>query len=88
MSHLLAVFGASFGFIFLKALQQRNVQHNDFVLVFPTSMAMAAFEIYVIAQVAVNGYGVPLVLAWGSGAGLGALAAMALHNMHLKRKAA
>lgn len=84
--HLLAVFAASFGFIFLKALQQRNVQHNDFALVFPTSVAMAAFEVYVIAQVALSGYGLGLVLAWGSGAGLGAICAMLLHNAHLKRR--
>jgi len=84
--HHLAIFAASFGFIFLKALQQRNVQHSDFLLVIPTSMAMAAFEIYVIAQVAIRGYGIDLVLAWGFGAGLGATAAMALHNIFMQRK--
>lgn len=83
---LLTVFVSSYVFIFLKALQQRHVQHNDWWWVPPTSMAMAFVEYYVIAVVARQGYGLGIVIAGGTGAGLGALTAMFFHNIHLKRK--
>lgn len=83
---LLTVFAASYVFIALKAFQQRHVIHNDWGWIAPTSMAMAFVEVYVIAQVARHGYGLPLVLAVGSGAALGCLTAMIVHNNHLKRK--
>ena len=86
MNHLASVFIAQFVFVFLKAFQQRNVQHNDWAFVFPTSMGMALVEVYVFATVATRGFGVPLVLSIGCGAGLGCLAAMFIHNLHLKRK--
>ena len=82
----LTIFLSSYIFIALKAFQQRHVIHNDWWWVPPTSMAMAFVEFYVIASVAKNGYSLTLVIAGGAGAGLGALTAMALHNMHLKRK--
>jgi hypothetical protein len=82
----LTIFVSSYIFIALKAFQQRHVIHNDWWWVPPTSMAMAFVEFYVIATVAKNGYGMCLVIAGGSGAGLGALTAMYLHNIHLKRK--
>ncbi len=88
MTLLASAFAASFVFIFLKAIQQRSVIHNNRRLVVPTSVAMAFTEVYVIATIARAGYSVPLVLAIGVGAGLGALSAMTVHNIHLKRKAA
>lgn len=84
--HNLLVFLATYVFIFLKAFQQRNVQHNDFLLVPGTSMLMAVVEYYVIAVVAMKGYGWELVLCGGLGAGLGAMSAMWVHNRHLDRK--
>ena len=86
MTHLPLAFAASYVFIFLKAIQQRSVIHNNRRLVVPTSISMAFTEVYVIATVAKAGYSVPLVLAIGLGAGLGALTAMTVHNIHLKRK--
>jgi len=83
----LSLFAASYVFIALKAFQQRHVIHNDWWWVPPTSMAMAFVEVYVIAQVARQGYGLVIVLAVGTGAALGALTAMFIHNIHLKRKA-
>ena len=85
---LITVFISSYVFIALKAFQQRHVIHNDWWWVPPTSMAMAFVEYYVIAVVAQQGYGIGLVLAGGAGAGLGALTAMVIHNIHLKRKTA
>lgn len=86
MSLLLALFGANFAFIFLKAFQQRNVAFNNYIAVFPTSMLMAAMEVFTVAQVAENGWTVEVVLAVGTAAGTGALAAMLVHNKLFKRK--
>ena len=86
MIHLATLFVATYIFIFLKAFQQRNVVHNDWRFIAPTSMAMAFVEYYVIALVARQGYGLAIVIVGGAGAGLGAMSAMLLHNAHLKRK--
>ncbi|MCY0910862.1 MULTISPECIES: hypothetical protein [Massilia] len=75
----LIAFCAAFVFIFLKAFQQLNVMHKQYLLVLPTSMLMAACEVYVIATTARNGYGW-IVLAIGLGSGLGAMASMWLHS--------
>jgi hypothetical protein len=72
-------FLASFAFIFLKAFQQLNVVHRQYLLVMPTSMAMAACEVAIIALVVKQGWGW-LVLYTGFGAGLGCVAAMWLHG--------
>lgn len=81
MLHTIALaFGASFIFIFLKAFQQRNVIHDNFGWVFPTSIGMALTEYGVIALIAARGYNVPLVLAAGCGAGTGAMLAMVIHK--------
>lgn len=78
MTYLLA-FAASFAFIFLKAFQQLNVVHRQYLLVLPTSMAMSACEVAVIALVVKQGWGW-LVLYTGVGAGFGCVAAMWLHG--------
>lgn len=72
-------FGAAFAFVFLKAFQQLNVVHKQYLWVLPTSCLMAACEVYVIATTARNGYGW-IVLAIGLGSGLGAMASMYLHS--------
>lgn len=77
------VFVASFAFIFLKAFQQLNVVHAQYLLVIPTSIAMACCEVLVIAQVARQGWG-PIVLFTGLGAGLGCTAAMFAHSFTRK----
>lgn len=76
---------ASFIFIFLKAFQQRNVAFNQFAWVIPCSLAMAVVEVYVIASVVMKGWHLPLVLAIGLGAGIGAMCAMLLHNRMFPR---
>lgn len=73
-------FVASFVFIFLKAFQQRSVAFDNYVWVVPTSLAMAATEVFVIANIATRGWHVGLVLTIGLGSGLGALGAMLLHR--------
>lgn len=76
----LAAFGASYLFIALKALQQRQVVHDEYMMILPTSMAMAACEVFVVANIADLGWSIALVLAVGSGSGLGCLSAMVLHR--------
>lgn len=78
MTYLLA-FAAAFVFIFLKAWQQLNVVHKQYLWILPTSMSMAVCEVYVIATTAQNGWGW-IVLAVGLGSGLGAMASMWLHE--------
>lgn len=85
MRLLLTLFGATFAFIFLKAFQQRNVAFNNYIAVFPTSIGMAAMEVFTVTKVAANGWTLPVVLAIGSAAGTGALAAMLLHNKLFKK---
>jgi hypothetical protein len=72
-------FLASFVFIFLKAFQQLNVVHRQYLLVVPTSMAMATCEVAVIALVAKQGWGW-IVVFTGLGGGLGCVGAMFLHS--------
>lgn len=78
MTTYLIAFCTSFAFIFLKAFQQLNVVNKQYMWVVPTSMSMAACEVYVIATTARNGYGW-IVLAIGLGSGLGAMASMWVH---------
>lgn len=73
-------FLAMLSFVFFKAFQQRNVAFDNYVAVLPTSIAMAATEFYVIALIVKTGYDIVLVLALGTGAGIGALVAMVLHK--------
>lgn len=81
----LLAFASSFIFVALKATQQLNVVHKQYAWVLPTSMAMAAAEVYIISQAAINGWGL-IVLFIGCGSGLGAMASMWLHGWAMKRK--
>jgi hypothetical protein len=76
-------FIASFAFIFLRAFQQRNVVHDNYWWVIPTSMAMAATEAVVIVNIAQQGWYLPLVLAVGVGSGSGCIAAMLFHKHYV-----
>lgn len=77
---LALLFCASFVFIFLKAWQQRNVAFNHYWWVLPTSFCMAFVEVFVIVEVASQGFGHTLWLTVGAGSGLGALCAMWTHR--------
>jgi len=77
MTYALAFF-ASFFFIALKSWQQLNVVRRAYWWILPTSMAMAACEVYVIANAARYGFGW-LVFWVGLGGGLGSLCATYIH---------
>jgi NAD/NADP transhydrogenase beta subunit len=76
--YILAFFSSLF-FVGLKSVQQLNVVHKQYWWILPTSMAMAACEVVVVASMATNGWGW-IVLAVGLGAGLGASIATWLHD--------
>lgn len=80
MTLYLALAAASFVFVFLKAFQQRNVAFDHFAAVIPTSIGMAAMEVFVVAKVAATGWSMGVVLAVGLASGSGAMLAMAAHR--------
>lgn len=84
MMYLLA-FLSSFFFVGLKSIQQLNVVHKNYAWIVPTSMLMAACEVFVVATVAKNGIGW-IALVIGLGSGLGSLGATWLHGKLLERK--
>lgn len=71
---------ANFVFIGLKAFQQRNVVHNDRMLVVLTSNLIAFAEVYVVYTIAEHGVLLPLILTLGMSGGLGCLFAMWFHD--------
>lgn len=75
---LLALCG--FGFVFLKAFQQRSVAADNYVAIVPTSVAMAAMELFTVANIAKLGWHFGVVLAVGLASGTGAMAAMWTHG--------
>lgn len=84
----IGLFITNFIYIFLKAFQQKNVMHDEWKFVLPTSLGMAFCEVFVIGVIAkivsssefdamhliIN------ALAIGSGGGLGCMASMYLHG--------
>jgi hypothetical protein len=78
MTPYLLAFAASFFYVGLKSFQQLNVSHRKYAWILPTSWAMAALEVYVVASMAKNGWGW-LVFWVGLGSGLGSAAATWIH---------
>jgi hypothetical protein len=82
---ILEMFGATYVYVMLRALQQRNVAFDNYAWVIPTSYCMAVLDIFIVAFIAHAGWTWPIVLANGSGGCLGALTAMWFHKKHIKR---
>ena len=85
----IAAFFASFLYIALKATQQLQVVNFLYARILPTSLAMAACEVFIMVNVVktagdFSGLAM-LALFIGAGSGLGCLAAMRLHQ-HRTRK--
>lgn len=79
------MFGATYIYVMLRALQQRNVAFDNYAWIIPTSYCMAVVDIFIVAFIAHSGWTWPIVLANGSGGCLGALTAMWFHKKHIKR---
>lgn len=73
----------TFGIIFLRAFQQKNVANNQYLLIGVTGFLIAALEVSGI-QIALTG-GFAIALTAGIGAAIGATSAVWLHNRLFKR---
>ena len=77
MNYLLA-FCVSFVYVGLKVYQQKNVIHNKYWWVLPTSMLIQICEVTIVVLIIQQGF--TIAAATGLGAGLGAIGAMWLHD--------
>lgn len=74
---------ATFGLVFLRAIQQQNVIHGHYWLAAVTPYAMAIFEVATVLWVVDTGWSaVPWV---GTGGAMGVTSAMLLHRKLLRR---
>lgn len=80
-------------YIGLRALQQRNVQHENRLAIYPTSMLMAVGDFFNPTIAAWSGIRalagdaswlmpVCIILAWGIGGGLGSNLAITFHKKY------
>lgn len=80
MTLYLALAGASFLYVFLKAFQQRSVAADNYIAILPVSLGLAAMEVFTVSKVAASGWHLGVVLAIGLASGSGAMVAMLLHR--------
>ncbi len=76
-------FIASFLYVALKAFQQLSVSGKHYKLILPVSYCMALLEVWTVTVIGKHGMGW-LVLFIGSGAGLGAMVGMYIHDKFVK----
>lgn len=79
MIHALMICGTSLIYVFLKAIQQLNVVHNQFRWVIPTSIGMGICEVGIVLLV-VRTDNLWLGVASGLGGGTGAIIAMKVYK--------
>lgn len=79
-----AAFATSAGYVFLKALQQLNVQAKNYVWIPVVSLAMAAGEVLLVTTQVHHGWGW-IVLPIGLGGAAGALVAIQFHERFVKK---
>lgn len=84
MTAYIAAFGAAYLYVFLKSFQQISVVNYRYAWIMPVSYGMAATEALIILNVAEYGWGW-IVLAIGTGAGLGAMTGMKIHEKLSKK---
>ena len=83
MMHGQVIFLSSFVAIFLKAMQQQNVIHGNWIMVPFVSLGLAVTEVAIVLFVVEAGW--PAIPWMGTGAGAGAVCAMWLHRKLFKR---
>ena len=71
-------FGVSVFYIWLKAFQQLNVQHDKYLWVPPISLLMALCEVSIVSLIVSNSFW--LFIPIGVGGGVGCIAAMLAHK--------
>lgn len=80
----LIVLGATFASVFGKALQQKNVVGNDYILIMPTSLFIQICDVSYIYLIASEGWS--MIVPSGIGAGLGCMTAMYVYNKFRGKK--
>lgn len=80
---LAASFATSPGCVFLKALQQLNIQARNWVWIAPVSLCMAAGELLLVTSQVHHGW--PVVLPIGLGGAVGAFVAIHFHDRFVKK---
>ncbi len=84
IAQMLEMFAAVFGYVFVRAFQQRNVSGGHYLWIVPTSYAMAMLDVFIVVFVAHAGWHLSVVLANGTGGCFGALAGVFLHKRWVK----
>lgn len=77
-------FATSCAYVFLKALQQLNVQAKNYVWIPVVSLAMAAGEVLLVTTQVRHGWGW-IVLPIGLGGATGALVAIQFHERFVRK---
>lgn len=73
---------ATFALVFLRAIQQQNVIHGQYVLAAITPFAIAVAEVATVLWVVHTGWA---AIPWvGTGGALGVTSAMWVHKRHLR----
>ena len=78
----LTAFLVSFIAIFLRGFQQMNVIHSKYTMIAITSYLLALTDVAVVSIIVEHGWNT--VLAQGSGAALGMLTSIYIHNRWVK----
>ena len=78
----LTAFLVSFIAIFLRGWQQKNVIHSKYTMIAITSYLLALTDVAVVGIIVEHGWNT--VLAQGTGAALGMLASVYIHNRWVK----
>ena len=82
MTIQLTAFLVSFIAIFLRGFQQMNVIHSKYTMIAVTSYLLALTDVAVVSIIVEHGWNT--VLAQGSGAALGMLTSVYIHNRWVK----
>ncbi len=82
MTIQLTAFLVSFIAIFLRGWQQKNVIHSKYTMIAVTSYLLALTDVAVVGIIVQHGW--HTVLAQGSGAALGMLTSIYIHNRWVK----
>lgn len=72
----------TFGLVFMRAIQQQNVIHGNYLLAAVTPYLMAVFEVATVLWVVDTGW--PAVPWIGTGGAFGVTLAMVLHRRYIR----
>lgn len=78
-----AAFATSAGYVFLKALQQLNIQARNWAWIAPVSLCMAAGELLIVTSQVSHGW--PVVVPLGLGGASGAFVAIHFHQRFVQK---